>query len=220
MLRKLKKKYNKFIKDKFLITNFEGDSNEYEIFDSSVKRLSSPIGSSFEIGVRRGMGSKMIIDAYRKYHPSLYNHVHIGLDPYGELPYNFSEDRKSNTNHDYTNLMKREMIINFSKKYKEFNFVNLDTVEFFKRFKDGYPIYSKVKKIINKFEIVHFDGLHDIKNVTIEIDYFLDHLSHQTIFILDDIDSFDFESIKNKLIKSNFKLIEMGKRKASFEYLD
>ena len=134
MLRKLKKKYNKFIKDKFLITNFEGDSNEYEIFDSSVKRLSSPIGSSFEIGVRRGMGSKMIIDAYRKYHPSLYNHVHIGLDPYGELPYNFSEDRKSNTNHDYTNLMKREMIINFSKKYKEFNFVNLDTFEFFKWF--------------------------------------------------------------------------------------
>ena len=154
------------------------------------------------------------------HYPFLYKHVHIGLDPYGELPYNFSEDRKSNTNHDYTNLMKREMIINFSKKYKEFNFVNLDTYEFFKRFKDGYPIYSKVKKIINKFEIVHFDGLHDIKNVTIEIDYFLDHLSHQTIFILDDIDSFDFESIKNKLIKRKFKLIEMGKRKASFEYLD
>ena len=218
MFRKFKKKYQNFIKDKFLITNLEGDSDEYEIFDSSVKRLTNPIGSSFEIGVRRGMGSKMIIDAYRKYHPNLNDYTHIGLDPYGELPYNFSEDRKFNKEHDYTNLMKREMIINFSKKYKEFNFVNLDTVEFFKRFQDGYPIYSKVKKIINKFELVHFDGLHDIENVTMEVDYFLNHLSNQTIFILDDIDTFDFESIKNKLYKKNFKLIENGKRKASFEY--
>ena len=219
MFRKLRKRYKNFIKNKFLITNIEGDSIDYEIFDSSVKRLSNPIGSSFEIGVRRGMGSKKIIDAYRKYHPNLHNHIHIGLDPYGHLPYNFSEDRKLSIDHTYTNLMKREMIINFSKKYKEFNFVNLDTYEFFKRFKDGYPIYSKVKKIINKFEIVHFDGLHDIENVTLEVDYFLDHLSDQTIFIFDDIEAFDFESIKNRLIKNDFKLIEKKERKASFEYL-
>tara|TARA_B100002019_G_scaffold162985_1_gene140586 strand:+ start:171 stop:833 length:663 start_codon:yes stop_codon:yes gene_type:complete len=219
MFRKIKRKYKNFIKDKFLMTDIEGDSSEYEIFESSIKRLTDPIGSSFEIGIRRGMGSKKIIDAYRKYHPYLNEHIHIGLDPYGELPYNFSEENKSNTNHDYTNLMKREMIINFSRKYREFNFVNLDTVEFFKRFKDGYPIYSKEKKIIDKFEVVHFDGLHDIENVSLEIDYFLNHLCSQTIFILDDINSFDFESIKKKLNNNNFKLIERGKRKASFEYL-
>lgn len=218
MFRKLRKRYKNFIKDKFLITDIEGDSIDYEIFDSSVKRLSNPIGSSFEIGVRRGMGSKKIIDAYRKYHPNLRSHIHIGLDPYGHMPYNFSEDRKFSTDHTYTNLMKREMLINFSKKYNEFNFVNLDTHEFFKRFKDGYPIYSKAKKIINKFEIVHFDGLHDIENVTLEVDYFLDHLSNQTIFIFDDTAAFDFESIKNRLIKNNFKLIEKRERKASFEF--
>ena len=60
--------------------------------------------------------------------------------------------------------------------------------------------------------------MHDIENVTLEIDYFLNHLSDQTIFILDDIDTFDFEKIKDKLLKKEFKLIEMGKRKASFEY--
>ena len=81
------------------------------IFDSSVKRLMRPIGSSFEIGVRRGMGSKLIIDAYRKYHPNLHNHVHIGLDPYGELPYNFSEDRKFNTDHDYTHKKRLKIYI-------------------------------------------------------------------------------------------------------------
>ena len=90
------------------------------------------------------MGSKIIIDAYRKYHPSVNNLIHICLDPYGDLPYNFSEERK-NQKADYTNLMKRETMVNFFKKYPEFYFVNLDTNEFFKRFGDGYPIYQKKK---------------------------------------------------------------------------
>ena len=55
------------------------------------------------------------------YHPSLTNLTHIGLDPYGNLPYNFSEMIKNEKN-DYSNLMKRETVINFSKK------LNLDLV--------------------------------------------------------------------------------------------
>ena len=218
MFRKLKKKYNNFLKKKFLITKIEGDSLEYEILDSAVKQLSNPIGSSFEVGVRRGMGSKKIIDAYRKYHPNIKDLVHIGLDPYGDLPYTFSEDRKNPSDADYTNLMKRETLINFLKKYEEFNFVNLDTYEFFKRFSDGYPIYSSKKKIIDKFEIVHFDGLHDLENVTLEVNFFLKHLCSQTIFIFDDIDSYDQKKINEILFKNDFKILEYGKRKASFEY--
>lgn len=219
MFRKIKKKYKNFLKSKLLITNIEGDGIEYEILDLAVKRLLKPIGASFEIGVRRGMGSKIIIEAYRKYHPSLNELVHIGLDPYGDLPYTFSEDRKNSSEADYTNLMKRETLINFFKYYGEFNFVNLDTHEFFKRFKDGYPIYSKKKKIIQKFELVHFDGLHDLENVTFEVNYFLNHLSEQTIFIFDDIGSFDFKKITNFLLSNNFKIIEKGKTKASFEFI-
>ena len=203
-----------------LITNIEGDGREYEILDLSVKRLSKPIGASFEIGVRRGMGSKVVIDAYRKYHPNLNELVHIGLDPYGDLPYNFSEDRKNSLEANYTNLMKRETLINFLKHYSEFNFINLDTHEFFKRFKDGYPIYSKKKKLIDKFEIVHFDGLHDLENVTLEVNYFLNHLSKQTIFIFDDIGSFDFKIINNILLSHNFKVLEKGTTKASFEFVN
>ena len=201
-----------------MITNIEGDSYDYELLDSAVKRIKNPIGSSFEIGVRRGGGSKTIIDAYRKYHPKLTDLIHVGLDPYGNLPYNFSETRKNSKNHDYSNLMKRETIKNFARKYQEFHFVNLDTYEFFKRFSDGYPVYQKKKKIINKFEIVHFDGLHDLKNVTLEVEYFLRHLSEHTIFIFDDIDSFDMEKIGMLLQNNNFKVFESKERKASFEY--
>ena len=200
-----------------MITDIEGDSYDYELLDSAVKRIKNPIGSSFEIGVRRGMGSKTIIDAYRKYHPKLIDLIHVGLDPYGDLPYNFSETIK-NAKSDYTNLMKRETIMNFARKYQEFHFVNLDTYEFFKRFSDGYPVYQKKKKIINKFEIVHFDGLHDLKNVTLEVEYFLRHLSEHTIFIFDDIDAFDMEKIGMLLQNNNFKVFESKERKASFEY--
>ena len=217
MFRKIKKRYKNFLKNYFMITNIEGDSYDYELLDSAVKRIKNPIGSSFEIGVRRGMGSKTIIDAYRKYHPKLTDLIHVGLDPYGDLPYNFSETIK-NAKSDYTNLMKRETIMNFARKYQEFHFVNLDTYEFFKRFSDGYPVYQKKKKIINKFEIVHFDGLHDLKNVTLEVEYFLRHLSEHTIFIFDDIDSFDMEKIGMLLQNNNFKVFESKERKASFEY--
>ena len=219
MFRKVKKKFKNFLKSRFLITDIEGDSFEYEIIESAVKKLSNPIGASFEIGVRRGMGSKKIIDAYRKYHPNLRELIHIGLDPYGDLPYTFSEDRKNSTAANYTNLMKRETLINFLKKYPEFHFVNLDTHEYFKRFSDGYPIYENKKKIINKFEIVHFDGLHDLENITLEVKFFLNHLSPQTIFIFDDIDAFDMQKIRKILLDNNFKDFESGIRKASFEYL-
>ena len=38
----------------------EGDSKEYEVFEEAIKQLTNPIGATVEIGVRRGMGSKMI----------------------------------------------------------------------------------------------------------------------------------------------------------------
>ena len=217
MFRKIKKKFKNFLKKNFMITDFEGDSYNYELLESAVKRLKKPIGASFEIGVRRGMGSKAIIDSYRKFHPNINNLTHIGLDPYGDLPYNFSENSK-NKKADYTNLMKRETLINFLKKYEEFHFVNLDTHEFFNRFSDGYPVYNKKKLIIDKFEIVHFDGLHDFENVNLEVSYFLTKLSDQTIFIFDDIDTFDIEKISKRLEKNNFIQFQKKTRKVSYEY--
>ena len=216
MIRKMKRAFKKFFEDKFIFSRISGDSFEYEILENAVKKLKNPVGSSFEIGVRRGQGSKIIIDSYRKFHPKI-NLIHIGLDPYGDLLYNFSEDFKNQPS-DYTDKMKRITQYNFAKNYPEFNLVNLDTDEFFKRFNDGYPIYNKQKKIIDKFELVHFDGLHDFKSVSQEVNYFLNHLSKQTIFIFDDIESFDIESIKLLLDKRNFKIFETGSQKMSFEY--
>jgi hypothetical protein len=49
----------------------EGDSKEYEVFEEAIKQLTNPIGATVEIGVRRGMGSKLIIDSFRKHHPNV-----------------------------------------------------------------------------------------------------------------------------------------------------
>ena len=60
--------------------------------------------------------------------------------------------------------------------------------------------------------------MHDLKSVTLEVEYFLRHLSEHTIFIFDDIDSFDIERIEKLLQNNNFKIFESKERKASFEY--
>jgi hypothetical protein len=78
----------------------EGDSKEYEVFEEAIKQLTNPIGATVEIGVRRGMGSKMIIDSFRKHHPNVKLN-HLGIDPYGNIEYNPMEAHL-NVRLDYT----------------------------------------------------------------------------------------------------------------------
>jgi hypothetical protein len=91
----------------------EGDSKEYEVFEEAIKQLTNPIGATVEIGVRRGMGSKMIIDSFRKHHPNVTLN-HLGIDPYGNIEYNPMEAHL-NVRLDYTNDMKRDALLDFKK---------------------------------------------------------------------------------------------------------
>jgi len=149
-----------------------GDSKEYEFFDEAIKLLKNPIGVSVEIGVRRGMGSKCIIDAYRKYHPHIKLN-HLGIDPYGNILYR-TADRDPGGRLDYTNKMKQEALLDLIKEYPEFNLVNLEDSEFFKRFADGYPIYNENKIMLTQYEVVHFDGPHDTDSVIKEVNFFVE----------------------------------------------
>jgi hypothetical protein len=114
----------------------EGDSLEYEVFEQAIKQLKNPVGATVEIGVRRGMGSKLIIDSFRKHHPNVKLN-HLGIDPYGNIEYNPMEAHK-NIRLDYTNEMKRDAVLDFTKDYPEFHLVCLEDTEFFKRYSDGY----------------------------------------------------------------------------------
>ena len=191
-----------------------GDSLEYEFFDEAIQLLKNPIGVSVEIGVRRGMGTKCIIDAYRKYHPSIQL-KHLGIDPYGNILYRTSDNDKG-MRLDYTNKMKQDALLAIIKEYPEFNFINLEDSEFFKRYADGYPVYDFEKKLLTKYETVHFDGPHDTESVMKEVDFFLDRRPEQCVYIFDDIDTHDIDKIGEHLIWNGFKEFKKGKRKAVF----
>ena len=191
-----------------------GDSKEYEFFDEAIQLLKNPIGVSVEIGVRRGMGTKCIIDAYRKYHPSIQL-KHLGIDPYGNILYRTSDGDKGGRL-DYTNKMKQDALLAIIKEYPEFNFVNLEDSEFFKRFADGYPIYDFEKKLLTQYETVHFDGPHDTESVMKEVNFFLERRPKQCVYIFDDIDTHDIDKIGEHLIWNGFKQFKKGKRKAVF----
>jgi len=191
-----------------------GDSSEYEFFDEAIQLLKNPIGVSVEIGVRRGMGTKCIIDAYRKYHPSIQL-KHLGIDPYGNILYRTSDNDKGGRL-DYTNKMKQDALLAIIKEYPEFNFINLEDLEFFKRYADGYPVYDFEKKLLTKYETVHFDGPHDTESVMKEVDFFLDRRPEQCVYIFDDIDTHDIDKIGEHLIWNGFKEFKKGKRKAVF----
>ena len=191
-----------------------GDSSEYEFFDEAIQLLKNPIGVSVEIGVRRGMGTKCIIDAYRKYHPSVQL-KHLGIDPYGNILYRTSDNDKGGRL-DYTNKMKQDALLAIIKEYPEFNFVNLEDSEFFKRYADGYPIYDFEKRLLTQYETVHFDGPHDTESVMNEVNFFLDRRPKQCVYIFDDIDTHDIDKIGEHLIWNGFKQFKKGNRKAVF----
>jgi len=193
-----------------------GDSSDYEFFDEAIQLLKNPIGVSVEIGVRRGMGSKCIIDAYRKYHPHI-KLTHLGIDPYGNIEYSVADNYQL-MRLDYTNDMKRDALIDLTRQYPEFNLVNLEDNEFFKRFADGYPIYDNFKKLITKYETIHFDGPHDTVSVMKEVEFFVKRKPNQCIYIFDDIDTHDINKISKYLMQNGFKEIKRGNRKAVFIY--
>ena len=196
---------------------FTGDSVEYTSLADAVQRLKNPIGQSMEIGVRLGLGSKTIIDAYRHYHPNT-SVVHLGVDPYGNIDYAASDSvlaRKFN----YDNLMRKTTLINFAEDYPEFHLVNLEDSEFMNSFANGYPVYDEYKRMIDKYEMIHFDGPHDTKSVLKEAVFFNQRKADQTVWVFDDISGLDWNTLSNFMNKAKFNLVTKGMNKAVFEYL-
>lgn len=194
----------------------EGDSLEYEVFEETISNLSNPIGATIEIGVRRGMGSKMIIDSFRKHHPNVKLN-HLGIDPYGNIEYNPDETHK-NVRLDYTNDMKRDALLDFTKEYPEFNLVCLEDTEFFNRYADGYPIYDQYKIMLSKYDVVHFDGPHDVASILNEVNFFHQRRAKECIFVFDDVQSYPHDKVDVYLkhILQGYKLIHSGNRKAVY----
>ena len=64
----------------------KGDSTEYHLITKEIGKLElNQVTLTCEIGLREGLGSKIIMDAILDSKPKLYKHV--AVDPYNNLSY-------------------------------------------------------------------------------------------------------------------------------------
>ena len=96
----------------------KGDSTEYALLEKWTKDFDCQGFMTAEIGVREGLGSKIMMDNLK----NIY--LHVGIDPYGNLKYQHYDDTGSYTC-DYTDTMRDRMLNDF---YKYRNAGKLDCI--------------------------------------------------------------------------------------------
>ena len=186
-----------------------GDSTEYEIITEACKTLGDNLLTA-EIGVRQGKGTATILETLKD-----KKHWHIGIDPYGNLDYQHY-DKSSSYTCDYTNSMKLQLIKDID--YENFTLFPMGDDEFMKRFSDGVPIYREKKEIINKYDLVHFDGPHKTVDVIKEVVFFSERSHAGTVFVFDDYPKFNMDLILKVIVNEfGFMLLKQGKNKISLK---
>jgi hypothetical protein len=183
-----------------------GDSKDYNLLDNWVRGLKVETSKilTCEIGVREGLGSKIIMDGIRG--QATGDYIHIGIDPYGNLKYQHYDNSPAYTA-DYTNEMRLQLEKDLS-DYKEFKLFHMTDKEFMRR----YPEYGP-------FNLVHFDGPHMTKDVLNEAVFFAERSIINTRFIFDDFKGYNMPLISNVLEYYGFKEIDRGDNKICLEKL-
>ncbi len=187
----------------YYLQMIRGDSKDYNLLDNWVRglKITSNI-LSCEIGVREGLGSKIIMDCIRTLATGDY--MHIGIDPYGNLKYQHYDNSPSYTA-DYTNDMRLQLEKDLS-DYKEFKLFHMTDKEFMRR----YPEYGP-------FHLVHFDGPHMTRHVLNEALFFAERSEQHTRFIFDDFKGYNMPLISDALGYYGFKEIDKGDNKICLE---
>lgn len=198
------------------IVDLPGDSLEYEILYEAARSIKDVPGMTCELGVRRGGGSKVIIEGL--FSNQDFNRVHICVDPYGNIEYRATDVHTIHC--DYTNQMRDDCLKNIYSMYQNapinILFFIMEDTEFFKRFDDGVPVYAEYKQILNQYALVHFDGPHASDILYPEIDFFVPKAPPGAMFVFDDILDYDHDSVEKHLLDKGFRLVTKGQRKASY----
>lgn len=197
------------------IKMLEGDSGEYEFLTEAVSLSKDVEGMCIEIGLRRGMGTKTIMDAVREYCPGK---VVIAVDPYGSIPY-VGREHMGACRLDYTNEMKSECMVDLW-TYVRDNPVNFypclmtDDV-FFEAFALGFEVYDIDPVKCNKYAMAHLDGPHYIAALKKEINWFNERMLPGAVIVIDDvtIDFVDIKPINELFTVLGWSLVKEGFKK-------
>jgi len=95
----------------------EGDSSDYDLLSAHAeqlaKRFKDKVMLTAEVGVRKGLGSKLIMNYIRPNYSGL--HFHVGIDPYGDLIYHHYDKSKKPEKGDYD----EDMLMEFKKDFAD-----------------------------------------------------------------------------------------------------
>ena len=179
-----------------------GDSTDYDLLEKWTKGFDCQGYKTCEIGVREGLGSKIIMDNV------VNSYIHVGVDPYGNLKYQHYDDTGAYTC-DYTDDM-RDTMLNDFKPYRnqgKFTLCNMTDTKFM----------NDTEHRHSTFAFVHFDGPHMTKDVMTEAVWFANRSVKGTRFVFDDYKKYNTALIAQVLEFYNFKVMELGKNKCLLE---
>ena len=175
-----------------------GDSKEYELLEKWTKDFDCEGHYTCEIGVREGLGSKIIMDNV------LNNYLHVGIDPYANLKYQHYDNGPAYTA-DYTDDMRDTMLTDF-REYRnqgKFRLANMTDKLFM-----SHPDHQDMT-----FAFVHFDGPHMSKEVMTEAIWFAERSAPHCRFVFDDHNTYAMSTIAYALTLYGFQTHGMGDNK-------
>ncbi len=189
----------------------KGDSSDYDLLEKWTKDFDCQGYKTCEIGVREGLGSKIIMDNV------INNYIHVGVDPYGDRVYQHCDDQADRTwigyekgvAPTYPDSMRDTLLYDMMpyRKQGKFTLCNMTDTEFMNE--------SKHKD--SKFAFVHFDGPHMTKDVLTEAIWFTSRCAPHTRFVFDDHNTYEMSLIAHALTFFGFKTVEMGQTKCLLE---
>lgn len=197
----------------------EGDSGEYEFLTEGVELSKDVPGMCIEIGLRRGMGTKTIIDAVRQFCP---DKTVIAVDPYGSILYQVREMNEP-CRLDYTNQMKNECLASLYSYLVDnpcsFQFYNWTDKRYFLRMQNGVPVYELEETLIKDYSFAHLDGPHSYNAVSNEIILLNESMKSGAVICIDDVtpDFIDIKPIQKLFIELGWNEIKMGLKKGLWQ---
>ena len=194
----------------------KGDSSEYHLITKHIRKLKIDRATlTCEIGLREGLGSKIIMDAVREHKPNLYKH--IAIDPYNNLSYEHY-DNEGSVVAGYTEEMKQRTISFLYEKYIEFDFYHMTDDYYFKTMGEGHQFSVNGNLMLfGLYKVVHFDGPHTTEALLNELNFFIPRAETESIFIIDDYPQLRMGIVDMLLKTYNFREAEKGENKIIYQ---
>ena len=194
----------------------KGDSTEYHLITKEIGKLKlNQVTLTCEIGLREGLGSKIIMDAILDSKPKLYKHV--AVDPYNNLNYQHYDKSKSYTA-DYTEDMKQKTVSHLYQNYQEFDFYHMTDEYYFEAMKEGHQFSVDGNCMIyGLYKVAHLDGPHTTHAVLDELKFFIPRIDEEGLIIIDDYKHLEMGIVDMLLKTYNFNVAEEGDNKIIYK---